>query len=48
KLGRTITYAQLAKEVGKPNAARAVGNAVIARLPNPLLSTIIPARWRTG
>ncbi|MBN2269263.1 MAG: methylated-DNA--[protein]-cysteine S-methyltransferase, partial [Sedimentisphaerales bacterium] len=23
KLGRTITYAQLAKEVGKPNAARA-------------------------
>ncbi|MBL7154012.1 MAG: methylated-DNA--[protein]-cysteine S-methyltransferase [Phycisphaerae bacterium] len=36
KLGRTITYGQLAEELGKPNAARAVGNA-LAKNPLPLI-----------
>ena len=35
--GKTITYKQLAKKIGKPNAYRAVANAC-AR--NPLLETI--------
>jgi len=36
RLGRTITYGQLAKKLGKPNAARAVGNA-LAKNPLPLI-----------
>ena len=36
KHGKTITYGQLAKEIGKSNAARAVGNA-LARNPLPLI-----------
>ncbi len=36
--GRTKTYSQLARAIGKPNAARAVGNA-LARNP---LAPIIP------
>lgn len=35
--GKTITYKELAKRVGKPLAVRAVGNAVGK---NPLLETI--------
>lgn len=35
--GKTITYAELAKRVGKPLAVRAVGNAVGK---NPLLEKI--------
>lgn len=34
--GRTLTYAQLAARIGRPRAARAVGNA-LARNPLPLL-----------
>ena len=34
--GRTITYGQLAKRIGAPNAARAVGS-VLARNPLPLI-----------
>jgi len=36
KLGQTITYAQLAKQAGRPNAARAVGQ-VLAKNPLPLI-----------
>ncbi len=36
KLGWTITYAQLANRIGRPGAARAVGNA-LARNPLPLV-----------
>ena len=36
ELGRTITYAQLAEKICKPNAARAVGNA-LAKNPLPLI-----------
>jgi methylated-DNA-[protein]-cysteine S-methyltransferase len=36
KFGQTITYAQLAEKIGKPNAARAVGNA-LAKNPLPLI-----------
>ncbi|OGI65289.1 6-O-methylguanine DNA methyltransferase [Candidatus Nomurabacteria bacterium RIFCSPLOWO2_01_FULL_39_18] len=36
--GKTITYQELAKKIGKPKAVRAVGNAVGA---NPL-AVIIP------
>jgi methylated-DNA-[protein]-cysteine S-methyltransferase len=36
KLGQTITYAQLAESIGRPNAARAVGNA-LAKNPLPLV-----------
>jgi len=35
--GKTITYAQLAKRIGKPHAARAVGNALAI---NPLAPLI--------
>jgi len=35
-LGKTITYGQLAKKIGKSNAARAVGNA-LAKNPLPLI-----------
>lgn len=37
KKGKTITYKELAKKVGKPKAVRAVGNAVGA---NPVIVTI--------
>lgn len=36
KLGQTITYAELAERIGRPNAARAVGNA-LAKNPLPLI-----------
>jgi len=36
RLGRTITYGQLAEKIGKPKAARAVGNA-LAKNPLPLI-----------
>ncbi len=35
--GQTVTYAQLAKRIGKPRAARAVGNALAI---NPLAPLI--------
>jgi methylated-DNA-[protein]-cysteine S-methyltransferase len=34
--GETITYAQLADELGRPNAARAVG-AAVGRTPVPIV-----------
>ena len=36
QFGQTITYAELAKKVGRPNAGRAVGN-VLAKNPLPLI-----------
>jgi len=35
-LARTLTYGQLAEKIGRPNAARAVGNA-LAKNPLPLI-----------
>lgn len=35
--GQTLTYSQLARSIGKPNAARAVGNALAI---NPLAPLI--------
>jgi methylated-DNA-[protein]-cysteine S-methyltransferase len=48
--GRTITYGQLAKRIGKPKAARVVGNA-LAKNPLPLIipcHRILPASNRLG
>lgn len=36
KIGRTVTYSELAKKAGRPNAGRAVGS-VMARNPLPLI-----------
>jgi methylated-DNA-[protein]-cysteine S-methyltransferase len=36
RFGRTMTYAQLAEKIGRPSAARAVGNA-LAKNPLPLV-----------
>ena len=37
RAGRTVTYKELARKIGKPEAVRAVANAVAA---NPLIVTI--------
>jgi methylated-DNA-[protein]-cysteine S-methyltransferase len=50
KPGRTVTYGELAKKAGKPNAARAVGSAM-AKNPIPLIvpcHRVIRADGRIG
>jgi methylated-DNA-[protein]-cysteine S-methyltransferase len=48
--GQTITYAELAERIGKPGAARAVGNA-LNKNPLPLIvpcHRVVPSNGETG